>query len=255
MLNSFPQLPKSIRSFRRIGRRRRIEQAPPVPALLDPRDLTLGFRVDVVESTTHEEANSRLGPWIAQRSRWLKGYAQTWVTHMRRPGALWRDLGPRGFFGFQAILLGGLVAYFGLPVFWTVWLSALAGAGPDWLAEAPPWAFGALATLHLSAWGATFIAAVLAARRRGLGWLAPWTPTLFLYWPIGAAAAALALAELALAPFHWRKTRHGVGRIAARLRAEALAARPAAQATRAASPSRNAGATAARAARSASSAP
>jgi cellulose synthase/poly-beta-1,6-N-acetylglucosamine synthase-like glycosyltransferase len=184
-----------------------------------------GFRCEVLDSTTFEEANGRVIPWIKQRSRWLKGYAQTWMTHMRRPAPLWRDLGPRGFLGFQMIFLGGLTAYFGLPLFWGVWVAALAGAGPSWLGDAPPWLFGALAALHLSAWIATFGAAIVATGRRGLRWLLPWAPTLLLYWPIGAAAAYLALAELAAAPFHWRKTRHGVGRIAAAERERALAER------------------------------
>ena len=184
-----------------------------------------GYRVELVASSTAEEANGRIGPWIKQRSRWLKGYAQTWMTHMRRPARLWRELGTRRFLGFHAILLGGLAAYFGLPVFWGVWASALWWDGPSWLAETPVWAFGALATLHLSAWIATFAAAVIAARRRERLWLLPWAPTLFLYWPLGAAAAALALAELAVAPSYWRKTRHGVGPAAAAARARAVADR------------------------------
>ena len=36
-----------------------------------------GFRTRVLDSTTWEEANSRLGNWIRQRSRWVKGYIQT----------------------------------------------------------------------------------------------------------------------------------------------------------------------------------
>ena len=53
-----------------------------------------GYRCEMIPSTTWEEANCRVRPWIRQRSRWLKGYAVTWATHMRRPRELWRDLGP-----------------------------------------------------------------------------------------------------------------------------------------------------------------
>ena len=186
-----------------------------------------GYRCEVLDSTTYEEANGRLVPWIKQRSRWLKGYAQTWGVHMRRPARLWRELGPRGFFGFQAIFLGGLVAYFGMPVFIGVWGAALLGAGPDWLLGAPGWALVALAALHLSAWFAMFGAAVIATGRRGRRWLLPWIPTLAFYWPLGSFAAALALIELAAAPFLWRKTRHGVGRTAQAKLREALRARAA----------------------------
>jgi cellulose synthase/poly-beta-1,6-N-acetylglucosamine synthase-like glycosyltransferase len=42
-----------------------------------------GFRTRVLDSTTWEEANSRLGNWIRQRSRWVKGYIQTHLVHAR----------------------------------------------------------------------------------------------------------------------------------------------------------------------------
>jgi cellulose synthase/poly-beta-1,6-N-acetylglucosamine synthase-like glycosyltransferase len=42
-----------------------------------------GHRTRVMDSTTWEEANSDLGNWIRQRSRWVKGYVQTHLVHTR----------------------------------------------------------------------------------------------------------------------------------------------------------------------------
>ncbi|HYF49193.1 MAG TPA: glycosyltransferase [Planctomycetota bacterium] len=45
-----------------------------------------GFTTEILDSTTWEEANSRLsgkGSWIPQRSRWIKGYYQTHLVHTR----------------------------------------------------------------------------------------------------------------------------------------------------------------------------
>lgn len=42
-----------------------------------------GYRTKILDSTTWEEANSRLGNWIRQRSRWVKGYIQTHLIHTR----------------------------------------------------------------------------------------------------------------------------------------------------------------------------
>jgi len=42
-----------------------------------------GYRTEVLDSTTWEEANSRTGNWIRQRSRWIKGYFQTHLVHTR----------------------------------------------------------------------------------------------------------------------------------------------------------------------------
>jgi len=42
-----------------------------------------GFSTEVLDSTTWEEANSQVGNWIRQRSRWIKGYFQTHLVHTR----------------------------------------------------------------------------------------------------------------------------------------------------------------------------
>ena len=39
----------------------------------------------MIDSTTLEEANSSVPNWIRQRWRWIKGYLQTWLVHMRNP--------------------------------------------------------------------------------------------------------------------------------------------------------------------------
>src|SRR5262249_743537 len=44
-----------------------------------------GFKTAVLDSTTYEEANSQIKNWIRQRSRWIKGYMQTYLVYMRRP--------------------------------------------------------------------------------------------------------------------------------------------------------------------------
>ncbi len=79
-----------------------------------------GYRTQVLDSTTWEEANSRLGNWVRQRSRWVKGYIQTHFTHMRHPlRTLWQ-LRPWGMFNFLNSV-GGLSLMLLLnPIFWAV---------------------------------------------------------------------------------------------------------------------------------------
>jgi len=62
-----------------------------------------GWTTAVIDSTTYEEANSEVYNWIRQRSRWVKGYIQTYLVHMRHPLDLLRQLGPKGFFSFQLV--------------------------------------------------------------------------------------------------------------------------------------------------------
>ena len=61
-------------------------------------DADLGIRLAAaglpsssLDSTTYEEAYCRPWPWIKQRTRWIKGYMQTWLVHMRHPIRLVRQ--------------------------------------------------------------------------------------------------------------------------------------------------------------------
>ena len=53
-----------------------------------------GYRTELIDTVTEEEANCRALPWIKQRSRWIKGYMMTWAVHMRDPGCCGAQLGP-----------------------------------------------------------------------------------------------------------------------------------------------------------------
>ena len=53
------------------------------------------YRVGFINSTTFEEANADLGNWIRQRSRWVKGYMQTWLVYSRHPVQLIKAVGSR----------------------------------------------------------------------------------------------------------------------------------------------------------------
>lgn len=168
-----------------------------------------GYRCEIVHSTTWEEANKVPVGWIKQRSRWLKGFAMTWASHMRNPAALWRDLGPLGFVTFQVLLLGTVSAFLLAPVFWVLWI-ALLGFDLPFMAvlPAPVWAavfgFLALSELIMITVAST---AMLAKKRPGL---IPFILTLTVYWPLGTIAAYKALFELFFRPFYWDKTDHGL---------------------------------------------
>ena len=68
----------------------------------------MGLITGLSRSITAEEASSKPSAWIKQRSRWLKGYLATWITHMAHPAELWRNLGPSSFIGLNVILLSAV---------------------------------------------------------------------------------------------------------------------------------------------------
>lgn len=101
----------------------------------------MGFKTQILDSTTWEEANSQTWNWVRQRSRWVKGYIQTHLVHMRNPFATFWKLGPAGTLGFLCSV-GGLSLMLLLnPLFWALilfyglcWLHDLAHAGWSWAA-------------------------------------------------------------------------------------------------------------------------
>lgn len=173
-----------------------------------------GYRTGMIAATTYEEAPAAAGAWLRQRTRWFKGWMQTWLVHMRTPVSLLRDLGPGGFLAFQLIVGGGVVAALVHPLF-LGWLAYAAVTGaPLWRGESI--ASGAFAALF----GAIAIAGYLGSgllgwiglARRGLtasAWALLLTPA---HWLMLSAAAWRALYQLAAAPYAWEKTEHGLAR-------------------------------------------
>ena len=167
-----------------------------------------GYRCELIESVTEEEANCHAIPWIRQRSRWLKGYAMTWIAHMRRPWLLLRDLGPWKFLGVQILFLGTLSTFALAPLVWSFWLLPLGLPHP--LADLVPWwLFVVLGTALLFTELVNVAAGALAVSSQKHRWLIPWVPTMHFYHTLGAVASWKALVELVARPFYWDKTAHG----------------------------------------------
>jgi cellulose synthase/poly-beta-1,6-N-acetylglucosamine synthase-like glycosyltransferase len=171
-----------------------------------------GYRCQMIPSHTLEEANGNAASWVRQRSRWLKGYAITWLTHMRTPRKLWTELGPMGFLGLNILLVGGITSYLAAPIYLMLLAGGLMGLVPTldtdvqtsiWLAFFITLPLGNMMTLAIAA---------LAVRRRGLPGLYLWLPTLPFYWLMGSVACYRAILELFTNPFHWHKTEHGRAR-------------------------------------------
>ncbi len=167
-----------------------------------------GYRTEIVQTTTFEEANAAVLPWIKQRSRWLKGYAMTWATHMRDPVQLWRDLGPRRFIGLQVQLLGTVLGFALAPILWSLVIKLFGWPHPlD--AVVPARGYLGLALFFLSTQMLTFLATWRATALPRHRRCRVWIPVLDIYFLLASAATLLGLVELLIQPFHWRKTAHG----------------------------------------------
>ncbi|MBF9195768.1 glycosyltransferase [Microvirga terrestris] len=173
----------------------------------------LGYEVKDLPSSTLEEAPGTLRLWMRQRTRWMKGYVQTAASHTRRPWVLLRQLGLWRFSGALALTWGAVFSALVYPLFTALYVGSWL-VGPEhfpdmrWTA-----AFNAYAlTLFLSGAASVLIPACVALHRRKLWRLLPWILLLPLYYGLVSVAAWRGLWELAIAPFRWNKTSHGLAR-------------------------------------------
>lgn len=201
-----------------------------------------GYRTQLINSTTWEEANPRLWNWIRQRSRWIKGYLQTHLAHMRHPFSTFRALGPWAFMGFL-ICVGGLgltlllnIIYWGIALLYgsliymdvqnglSVWQSIAGERGTDRIAwqmifqgplEDPIWSTVSMiffaVSITLTAANIIFITqSCIACIRRGYYSLLPAALLSPLYWLLISIGAWKGFIQLLTNPFYWEKTDHGL---------------------------------------------
>ncbi len=168
-----------------------------------------GLRTAVVDSTTYEEATSDVHNWVRQRSRWVKGYIQSWLVHMRHPVQLWRELGPRRFLSFQLTVGGTFMTFLLNPVFWlltTLWTFTEAGVIRDVF---PGYLFYAAgAGLFAGNFLFTYLNAAGAAHR-GDHHLVKYALLSPVYWGLMSLAAWKGALQLITKPHYWEKTIHG----------------------------------------------
>jgi len=179
-------------------------------------DADLGYRMAIngghcglMDSITLEEAPVKMMDWLRQRTRWIKGYMQTYLVHMRHPWHLWQQLGLRGFFSFQLFVGGPVLVYLSAPFLWAVWLAWVAG----WFSiENHTLYYPLLSLIYLNLFGGLFFHLwqgwyVIHAngwQKMQDAWL-----TYPFYWIMHSLAGFRAFWQLIHQPHYWDKTPHG----------------------------------------------
>ena len=168
------------------------------------------YQIKVIESITLEEANSDFVNWAKQRSRWYKGYLQTFLIHLRSPRQLKKEIGLKGVGHLCAFVGGTPILAVVNPIFWLMtllwfiahplFLKAIFPA-PVYYVGLLLWAFGNFLLWYLT---------VLTARHtrsEGLVIAAMLVP---VYWVMMCIAAVKAMSQLVVTPSFWEKTAHGL---------------------------------------------
>lgn len=169
-----------------------------------------GYCTRLLPSLTLEESPITLSAWLKQRSRWIKGYIQTWLVYMRNPGELRKRLGTRGYYGFQFFVGAPALTFLIAPFFWAATLMTYLGMFSAHL----PDAILALCAISFQAGLALQLLYAIAAVRREPGSSMLGAMLIYpFYWLLHSVACLRAIAQLIYAPHAWEKTTHGVSRV------------------------------------------
>jgi len=173
-----------------------------------------GYRAVMFASTTYEEAPARAGAWLRQRTRWMKGWMQTWIVHMRSPRRLIQQSGFAGFFTLNLLVGGNVLTALAYPVLigaclLEIGLTAAGSTAIEMFAD--PFAGLHVATIAAGCLSTVVVCLIGLTRRRLLrhAWVLLLTP---LYWACLSVAAWRALVQLFRDPYRWEKTEHGLAR-------------------------------------------
>ncbi|MES2833750.1 MAG: glycosyltransferase family 2 protein [Pseudomonadota bacterium] len=160
-----------------------------------------GRRLGVITRPTHEPPPGGMIHWLPQRTRWLKGFMQTWGVNTRRP---WR-LGSRGAVALVmtiGVALASAAAH-GPSIAWVA--TALITAVDARIAPATPML--SMSVMGLGA-AAAWLSGLIGARRAGVGYAVTDMLSAPAYWSLLSLAFVHAVWRLATEPFAWDKTAH-----------------------------------------------
>lgn len=170
----------------------------------------MGFGVGVLNSLSQEEATSGFKSWIMQRTRWMKGFIQTSIVHLRHPIRFKKEVGGWfNFFGFLFTVPGTVLVNILNLIYWLLlilWLtthsSLIQNLFPVTILYLSVTSFiiGNVIFTYLN---------LVGAYQRGRFEIVKYSLLSPLYWILLALAGVRAFVQLLTKPHHWEKTTHG----------------------------------------------
>ncbi len=176
------------------------------------RIFRLGYRTAILDSVTLEEANSNVKNWIRQRSRWIKGYMQTYLVHTRDMLPLLKARGPQAL--MLHLVIGGRILFiFVNPLLWIVTIAyflAKSTVGPV-LEQiiSPVVLYMAIISLLFGNY-LYIIGYILGCVKREQWGLIKFVYLSPFYLLLISVAGCMAFYQLLFKPHYWEKTVHGL---------------------------------------------
>ncbi|MFA7253152.1 MAG: glycosyltransferase family 2 protein [Patescibacteria group bacterium] len=175
-----------------------------------------GFKTEILDSTTWEEANCNLKNWIRQRSRWIKGYFQTFLVHGRTPIYTIRKIGFLNTMLFG--LFTGFLPFASMinPFLWLTTISyfALRPIIGETIEQFFPGYILYPSAFCLIVGNFLYIYNYLVgSSKRGYDGLVKYGLLMPVYWLLISFAGWYGLIQLTFKPHFWEKTKHGLSKI------------------------------------------
>lgn len=169
-----------------------------------------GYKTAMLDSLSREEATSTIEGWIKQRTRWMKGFIQTSIVHLRFPLVFIKELGGWKKFGafFFIVPATALInvtnlVYWFLFIGWIFTHNKMIQAffpTPILYLSVSTFVFGNIVFTYLN---------LLGVYKRKKFKLVKYSILSPLYWILLAIATTRAFFHFVFKPHQWEKTIHG----------------------------------------------
>lgn len=171
-----------------------------------------GYKSAIIDSTTLEEANSDLHNWVRQRSRWIKGYLQSYLVHTRDIIRYSKENRLHAFY-MQLIIGTKLIFIFLNPLLWVTTISYFlfykyVGQTIEALYLPPAFYLGTVSLVFGNF--LFFYYYMIGIAKKGQWELMKSTIFIPIYWIFISIAGWIAVYQLIVKPYYWEKTIHGL---------------------------------------------
>jgi cellulose synthase/poly-beta-1,6-N-acetylglucosamine synthase-like glycosyltransferase len=168
-------------------------------AELGMRIFKKGYKTQICQSYTMEEAPFKIQDWLPQRQRWMKGYLQTFACHLLdfKGNA---KAGPKFFFGLCALVGFSFFSFLLVPFCFAASVIAVKSSA---LLKALIGINGFCSVLY-------FLSFFYICKKEGYRAAKMALYSVYFYFFLHCAAAIMGFWQFMARPFYWNKTPHSV---------------------------------------------
>jgi cellulose synthase/poly-beta-1,6-N-acetylglucosamine synthase-like glycosyltransferase len=181
-------------------------------------DADLGLRIfryhqhtTVFNSYTLEEANSQIGNWLRQRTRWQKGFLMTLLVNLRHPIVAIREIGIWRYWQSLFAVTSNFFLPFFNPILWIMFAATFLPFPTVFSFTVPTLLIRYIGFFNLIVGNVTYLGIhlIVVIKKKQL-YLLPYIFLLPAYWLLLSLACYRAAWQFIRDPYRWEKTRHGL---------------------------------------------